>query len=181
MNSSSSLNSTTASSPDFFANPSKSTEVSVVTSISKSYTINSMIYLTIGFIYAVLLSLIIDKVIHADKYDAYCSWNSRANLTEAEQTERSVKCNEMEKNNSKQKFVYMIALGIISMISGAHIAQSYPAYSTSGVGIAFGGAMTTIWYVIIEWSSFSDSYKILILAAALAVLVYGSSKLMIPM
>jgi hypothetical protein len=156
---------------------SQSNGIPVVTSVSDSYSINTFIYLTVGFIYVVLLSLIIDKILQSEKIDELCL--SKGDDLDKPLTElKYKKCREMQKQNEKKKFTYMVSIGIASILIGGYVVQNNPTYSIGGLGVGLGGAMTVIYYTIKHWSDFDTNYQILILLIAFIGLIYGSAKLL---
>lgn len=153
--------------------------------VSKNYTSSHYIYLVIGLIYALLMSLIVDKVLDHSKVDKACSMDSGMRIISYSGTSHNTKytndadriCDVLTKKYKSKKFTTMIMLGVCSMLLGAFFISNSPEYHTGSLGISLGGVLMIIYYIMRNWSSLNENLKIGVYGSTLMMLLYGSTKL----
>jgi len=127
-----------------------------------------LFYILIAFVYAGLLITVVNKLLDGDKIKKHCSYDSLSNDTK--------KCEKIKKEFENKKFIYLIALGVMSVVGGVSAARSNPAYCTGGSGVAAGGFLIIIFETLSNWYELRTNVKIFMLGAALISLLYGSSR-----
>jgi hypothetical protein len=141
------------------------------------------VYISIGFVFVFLLSMILDKILDYDSIKKKCSrpnirfFTTDPKITDEEydkQLEEQKVCDKKMKDFSMRKSMYAIIIGAISIFVGAYIAQSNPSGRVAGLGVAFGGFMSLLYFIILNWYGFSQNIQILILLVTFIVLIYGS-------
>ena len=78
--------------------------------------------------------------------------------------------------NNDNKYVFMIVIGILSIICGLFISQSYSNLNNIGISIATAGLFQTVLYTIYNWSNINDLSKLFVTGLAIIILFYSSSK-----
>src|SRR5277367_5713113 len=98
------------------SNSNSNSNVPIIASMDETYTLSIFIYLTIGFIYVCLLSLLVDKVLQSEKIDKMCGYSILIDMNDQNRSVEDKKCDAIKEHNKKQKFTYMIVIGLISML-----------------------------------------------------------------
>ena len=83
--------------------------------------------------------------------------------------------NKLEKNYANTKTTFMLVIGFIYLIIG--IVLSRQMKSAAPIGISLGGFFLTMFYLIINWFTFTQQSQVLIMGCLLAGMIYfGISK-----
>jgi len=144
--------------------------------------LNYFIYITIGVIYAILLSLVVDRILNYDLVEKICNDTSdytrkNSDLYDSDEyKQRQSICKKAREDFDTRKFMYMSAIGVLSILGGGYLAQSDYRYLTGGCGIALGGAFATIYYTVYNWYSINRDAKLGILGLAFIMLFYGTER-----
>ena len=142
-------------------------------------------YIAMGFIYAYLLSQVVDRVLmNRDPEDAkgcsdgigYISYGD-SNVSQEEHMMRLKRCDKVRTDKDIKKYIIMAILGVLSIAGGAYLVQNDPRYVTGGGSIALGGLFTIIYFTIYNWTNIDKTTKLVILASSFAALFYGSTKM----
>lgn len=132
--------------------------------------INYWLYLLIGLVYAVLLSLIVDRLMRVERvYSACNDANSKFGTKEYDQANKL--CRDVSEKHNQDKFMYMIFLGLFSMFSGAYLARYCDDYLVAGSGVSFGGSLLIVYYTFLNWNRLNLNAKIGIFTLSLVALV----------
>ena len=139
----------------------------------------TFLYLTSGCLLSVFTSKTYDIINKYDDIEKQCdtknvSYNSSIydntivpnirNTTEANCFKK--KNDEIEKYNDT-KMVYMLVLGFMFLVVGVYISKQFSNSSMSG--ISFGGTLLIIWFMIKNWSKFSDIHQV----GAIGIILIG--------
>lgn len=153
--------------------------------MKKMNTIDYIIYIAIGLVYAVLLSIIIDRFLDYDSINKLCD-NRYLYVYQTKNNEGNDNinknididaCEKARTNYEKAKFAYMIILGVLSLLGGGYLAYNNPKYMTGAYGVALGGLFTIIYFICKSWVTIGKDYKIFVLGLTFAALFYGSTRL----
>jgi hypothetical protein len=157
-------------------------EIMQNTQVSRSSSVSNfdyMIYVTIGIIYAVFISLLVDRSLNYDKVENTCDqiYNKsyRNNLDTSDDPKSE--CNKVTEDFHSRKYLAMIVVGVLSVFGGAYLGASNPMYATGGYGVALGGLYSIIFYTMYNWQNIDKDMKVVVLGLTLAGLFYGSIKL----
>lgn len=125
-------------------------------------------FILIGFTYAFLLSLIVDKILDYNNIEEKCNKINTQNHTT---------CIKLYENYDINKFIIMFCLGISSILVGICLSYKDDAFTIDGFGIIFGGFILSGYYTILNWYKLNQYLKIVILAFILITLFYYSTKI----
>jgi hypothetical protein len=137
---------------------------------------NYLFYVVISFVYAGFLCVLVDRILDSEGLEKNCSYKNIIKYDTAEYTARTEKCTKLKKEFENKKFVYLMALGVLSIIGGISAARASPEYCTGGAGIAVGGMLVIFYETLINWYDLRTDAKILMLGVSLIALFYGSTK-----
>ena len=120
--------------------------------IRSSTNFDYMIYTTIGFIYAVFVSLLVDRFLNYDKVENICNNKNSKNYINDYNSRDTAdlidKCTTAKNDYDLRKFMTMFIISIVSILGGLYLGANNPIYATSGYGIAAGGMYLVIFYTI---------------------------------
>jgi len=150
---------------------------------------------TIAFVFVCLASMIIDKMLGLEAIDIECKYEfdlavfdlvdpnkPETAVSKAKKAAKKVKeekCNAMRKDYNDKYFAYMMIVGVLTTLIGTYVIYSTdPTYVRMGAGLSLSGLFSIIYVLTCNWYNISTNQKILVLAIALAVLIYGSVKLL---
>jgi hypothetical protein len=154
-----------------------SNDVLVIEQDSTSYnSLDVCTYLTIGFIYAVFLSLLVDRILNYNRVEQVCDTKGMMFGTTQYNTRQDA-CEKAKTDYNSKKFAYMVVIGFLSVLGGAYVARLDDKYMTGGSGVAFGGLLTVIYFVIYNWTNLNKDFQIFILGLTFAGLLYGSTRM----
>jgi hypothetical protein len=145
--------------------------------------LNYFIYLTIGVIYVILLSLVVDRILDYDSVEKICNDTSnyiRKNsdiYDSDEYKQRQSICKKAKEDYDTKKFMYMTSIGILSIFAGVYMAHSDYRYLTGGYGVALGGTFATVYFTVYNWNTINKDAKLGILGLSFAILFYGSVRM----
>jgi hypothetical protein len=168
--------------------------INVNTTLSEKGLSQWNIYTTIGFVYLFFINSLINRII-GDEYEkkcgdiSYCPINNFSRSCISEEGRYGEECNEIEnrkkdceqlrKELNNKKFIGIVSIGVSSILLGTYMTMMTGEYATAGIGIGFGGALGVLWQTFANWNDLSQDSKLVITGSALAVLIYGSSKVII--
>lgn len=107
-------------------------------------TLDYFISLTIGFVYVFFLSLLVDRLLNYDRVDQICNTGNAGAAGNAQvvldikYSTQDGACEKVRNDYNTRKFIYMVVLGVLSIIGGGCLAKN-EKYATSGTGIVIGG------------------------------------------
>ncbi len=105
-------------------------------------------YIAIGFIYAFLVSLLVNRILNYERVEKVCDVGKEIKIDDPQRNARGAACRKAVDEYDSKKFFYMIIIGVVSMLGGGYLARSDPRYMTGGLGVALGGLMTIIYFTI---------------------------------
>lgn len=133
-------------------------------------------YITIGFVYVFFLSLLVDRLLNYDRVEQICDTKNMQYGTDQYNTRVNV-CKKTTNDYDTKKFMYMVVLGVLSVLGGGYLVQSDPRYTTGGCGVALGGVISIIYYTTCNWSNINKDVRVIVLGLTFALLFYGSTRL----
>lgn len=139
-------------------------------------TVTWIILHTLGFVYVFFLSLLVDRLLNYDRVEQICDTKEMQYGTDQYKTRLNV-CKKVNSEYDTKKFMYMVVLGVMSVMGGAYMVQSDPKYTTGGAGVALGGMISIIYYTTYNWSNINKDVRVIVLGLTFALLFYGSTRL----
>jgi len=135
-----------------------------------------LIYITIAFVYAIFLSLLVDRILNYDRVEKVCNVSIMPyfNKSEEESPDKFKMCQDAKKEYDTQKFIYMIVLGLLSLFGGAFLARYDNNYTTGGMGVALGGIFLILYYTVANWTMLNRNLQTVVLGLTFAILFIGS-------
>ena len=165
-------------------------------SVSKNYISNYLTYITIGFIYALFISLVIDKFTNSEIVEKDCKGSyyfpsstpcadrpstgfisHESNDACEVRRKKDKKCHTDRETVKLQKYTYMMVIGIVSIIAGIITTRLNDRYKVASLGLTLGGVFTIFYFNMVNWGSLSDNRKLAVLGLSLSGLVYASVRL----
>ena len=144
--------------------------------VSDGYeTTDYFTYLTIGFVYVFFLSLLVDRYLKYDQVEKVCDISTVQ--TNEQYKTRMASCKKANDEHNKKKFMYMVVLGVVSILGGSYMTQRDPKYAIGGCGVTLGGMFSVIYYTIYNWSTINKDVRIILIGLAFALLFYGSTRI----
>lgn len=136
------------------------------------YTSSYLIYITIAFVYAFFLALLVDRLLnYDDNVEKVCDVS---NLTGQEYIDRNQVCRDAQKKYDSQKFVYMIIIGVLSIFGGIFLVKYDTDYTTGGMGVTLGGVALILYYTLANWSMLNRDLQVTVLGLTFFILFFGS-------
>lgn len=140
---------------------------------------NPYVYITIAFVYAFLVSLIVDKMLNYSRVEKVCENRIELQdiLNDKKLKEHSAQrevCLKASDAYDEQKFTYMFAIGILSFLGGSMIARYEKSLATGGMGLSIGGIVIVVHQIFKNWAKLKE-LRIFLLAVVFIALFYGSS------
>lgn len=137
--------------------------------------------IAIGFVYVFFLSLIVDRLLNHDLLEQVNDameqvYNTKDKKYADQYNARIKEHNKVIAAYNTQKFIFMIILGVMSIMSGGYLANCDARYAMSGRGIALGGVISIIYYTAHDWTNINKDIKVIVLGLTLAFLLYGSTQ-----
>src|SRR6185503_14458635 len=119
-------------------------------------------YLAIGFIYVFLLSVLIDRILNYERVEKICS-TQNMQIGSEQYNEQIDDCKKAINAHNSKKFMYMIIVGVASILGGGYLARYDDRFMTGGLGIALGGLMAVIYFTISNWNTINRDFQIVLL------------------
>lgn len=139
---------------------------------------NTFYYLVISFVYAAFLCVLVNRMLNNEGIEQHCSEKNMPQFGSDEYMTKKTKCEKLRKQFSNKKFVYLVVLGIISIVGGVSVAHTCPEYCTGGSGVAVGGLLVVVYETLVNWTELRDDVKIIMLGSALLATFYASTRYM---
>jgi hypothetical protein len=155
---------------------------SIYDSVTSQFIFDFAIYMTIGLIYAILMSLVVDQLLEVELVDKACDFDNnneqesvRPQLPVNQATDNFVTkyktCKIVRDKFASKKFIYISILGVISVFAGGYLAVSDPKYHIVGSGVVLGGLWAMAYYTIYNWYNIDRYTQLAIIGLLFAAFV----------
>jgi hypothetical protein len=133
----------------------------------------------IACLYWLFASKLSDFILNKKELDENCSSNKiYDNFTRESDEVKKAHCNDELEKHSKDKTTFMIVMGLLGLFAGIYgTTNGNTTYFVPTLGLALGGGIIMINFVIENWNTISDGYRLMLITGSLGILIYGGSKI----
>ncbi len=127
----------------------------------------SLVYLTVAFVYVLFVSLLVDKLLGYEDMENMCK-----NMYGKDQSLFN-KCSQLRDDFALKKFSIMVLFGVTSIFTGMYLAKNNTKLQAGGFGMALGGALAVLYFVMVNWTLLSNNVRLTVLGISLGTLFVG--------
>lgn len=146
----------------------------VENNIENVFTLPSEIVMNIGIasLYPFFIGKLLNYYLEIDKLDTKCGRYVFFDKENQNDQDYEI-CKDTLANREYNKFIILMIVGIFSILLSFYIKEQ-----KISAGIGFGGLIMMLYTIVINWNTFNEPFKLIMIGSALSILIYLGIKFM---